>query len=136
MALKYNDGQRREYLAMTDRIGMGWLEVFEGNAEFYSAAFWDLLTGMWRKPGAVRKTDALGFMKGIKSAHTAGKYLEEALRAGLIVETGNPKDGRSKLVSLSEDMRAKLDAFFDGCVSELRKATRAVDIQGPSPEDP
>ena len=57
--LKFNDDQRREYLNLTDQVGMKWLEVFEGDTEFYSAAYWDLLTGLWRTDGPRRKTDAL-----------------------------------------------------------------------------
>lgn len=133
--MKYNDDQRREYLIMTDKIGMGWVEIFEGNTEFYSAAYWDLLTGMWRQKDPVRKTDALGFMKAIKSAHTAGKYVESALSYKLLVEMDNPIDARSKLLTLSEDMRTKLDVFFDNAVNEVRKANQSIDIKGPSPEE-
>jgi hypothetical protein len=52
---------------------MKWLEVLEGDTEFYSAAYWDLLTGLWRTDGPRRKTDAMDLMKGNKSVHTAGK---------------------------------------------------------------
>ena len=59
-----------------------------------AAAYWDLLTGLWRTDGPRRKTDALGLMKGIKSVHTAGKYLDTAIEQGIIVETDNPQDAR------------------------------------------
>ena len=134
--LKYNDMQRREYLAMIDRVGQGWLGVFSGNTDFYSANYWDLLTELWRTNGPVRKTDALRSMRAIKSAHTAGKYLEEALRQELVVEEENPEDARSKLVALAPEMRQRLDRFFDDAVGEVRRANRRFDIAGPSPEDP
>lgn len=127
MALEYNHDQRREYLEMTDRIGAGWLEVFQGNTDFYSAVYWDLLTGIWRRDGPVRKTDALNSMTAIRSAHTAGKYVEAALAQGLLVEEDNPEDARSKLLGLSPEMKDKLDAFFDLAVGELRKSKRRVD---------
>ena len=92
--LKFNDDQRREYLNLPDQVGMKWLKVFEGDTEFYSAAYWDLLTGLWRTNGPRRKTDALGLMKGIKSVHAAGKYLDTAIERGIIVETDNPQDAR------------------------------------------
>jgi hypothetical protein len=136
MRLKYNHDQRREYLVLTDHVGMKWMETFEGDTDFYSAAFWDLLTGLWRAVEPVRKTDALATMKGIKSAHTAGKYLEAALKRGFVIERDNPKDARSKLVELSPDMRRKLDGFFDTAVSQLRATGRRVDMLGPSPEEP
>jgi len=53
----------------------------------------------------------------------------------LLVEMDNPEDARSKLLTLSDDMRGKLDNFFDNAVNEVRKANRTIDIKGPSPED-
>ena len=125
--LTYRADQRREYLSMIGRVGMAWLDVFQGNTDFYSANYWDLLTELWRQDGPVRKTDALRCMKAIRSAHTAGKYLDEALRQGLIEEADNPEDARSKLVQLTPDMRRRLDAFFDKAVDEVRKASRRID---------
>ena len=133
---QYNDAQRREYLNLTDRVGMNWMEVFEGDQDFYSAAFWDLLTGIWRAGDPLRKTEALGLMKGIKSVHTAGKYLETAITRGIVVETDNPKDARSKLVALSVEMRKRLDGFFDAAVGALRDANRQVEEKGPLPKKP
>jgi hypothetical protein len=125
--VRFSDAQRREYLSMIDRVGLAWLDVFEGNTEFYSANYWDLLTELWRRPGPVRKTDALRCMKAVRSAHTAGKYLDEALRQKLVVETENPEDARSKLVELAPDMRQRLDRFFDQAVEAVRQASRAID---------
>ena len=50
------------------------------------------MTGLWRTDGPRRKTDALSLMKGIKSVHTAGKYLDSAIERNIIVETDNPQD--------------------------------------------
>lgn len=126
MAADYTGRQRGEYLAMTDRVGRRWLDVFAGNTKFYSAAYWDLLTGLWRRDGPVRKTDALGFMTAVRSAHTAGKYIDEAIREGLVDESVNPDDARSKLVALAPDMRRRLDVFFDVAVDEMRAAAARV----------
>lgn len=133
MSLKYNADQRAEYLFMTDRIGIRWLEVFQGDTEFYSAAYWDLLTGLWRIQDPVRKTEALNFMKAIRSPHTAGKYMDVAIKRGLIVETDNPEDARSKLVGLASHMRTQLDGFFDTAVGELRQANQNLIEKGPLP---
>lgn len=133
MALTYNPDQHRLYMAFADRIGGKWLTLFEGDTDFYNAAYWDLLTRMWRANGPVRKTDALKFMTAIKSAHTAGKYLDAALEKGLIVERDNPADARSKLLALSDDMRARLDGFFDTVIGEMRATTREIESAGPAP---
>tara|TARA_R110000787_G_scaffold99110_8_gene203619 strand:- start:1356 stop:1766 length:411 start_codon:yes stop_codon:yes gene_type:complete len=136
MTLRYNRQQQMEYLHYTDRIGARWVDVFQGNTEFYSTAYWDLFTRMWRNGDPVRKTDALGFMKGIKSAHTAGKYLDTALAHGLLIETVNPQDARSKLLSLSPAMERRLDTFFDAAVGEMSRTCRVIDEKGPSPAGP
>lgn len=119
MTASYTDAQRREYLLMIDRVGAAWLGVFGDDTEFYSANYWDLLTRLWRAGEPVRKTDALGFLTAVKSAHTAGKYMERAIERGFVVETDNPEDARSRLVALSPDMRARLDGFFDTAVDEI-----------------
>ena len=136
MALKYNTAQHKEYLRMSMRRGMAWLNVFGDDRDFWSAAYWDLFTGMWDSDGPVRKTDALKFMRAVKSAHTAGKYVEAAIKKRFLVEHNNPEDARSKLLTLSPGMRERLDAFFDSSVGEIRRTSRAFDTLGPSPEDP
>ena len=136
MALKYNGAQREEYLNMISRVGSHRLDVFEGRPEFYSAIFWDLFTGMWLNKGPVRKTDVLGFMKAVKSPHTAAKYVDTAVRRGMLIESDNPDDARSKLLALSPDMKQRLDGFLDTAVSEVRKTCRVLDVKGPSPEEP
>lgn len=133
-SLRYNADQRRVYLEMIDQIGPLWLTVFEGDPEFYSAAYWDLLTEIWRLEGPVRKTDALRFMKAIRSAHTAGKYVEGAIRKGILVESDNPEDARSKLLTLSPQMRGRMDRFFDAAIGEVRKASHVVERRGPLPQ--
>ncbi len=132
MELKYSEEQRKEYLKMIDRNGQNWLQVFQGNAEFYSAAYWDLLTAIWRQNKPVRKTDALKMMVAIKSPQTAAKYVETALKHKFLIEQDNPIDARSKLVALSPDMRQRLDIFFDKAVAEVCKAYD--NIASPIPE--
>jgi hypothetical protein len=135
MDLQYNETQRKEYLNMTDRIGMDWLEVFRGDTEFYQAAYWDLFTRLWKSGNPERKTDALKFMVGIKSAQTAGKYIETAIKKRLIVEKDNPEDARSRLLELSPQMKERLDLFFDQAVGNLRNSNRSIESnQTPSIE--
>jgi len=120
--MKYGREQHEEYLRMTENVGGHWLKVFQNDTEFWSAVYWDLFTRLWQARGDVRKTEALAYMKAVKSAHTAGKYLETAIRRGLVEERDNPQDARSKLVRLAPSLQARLDAFFDSAVSEMRRA--------------
>lgn len=135
MALSYNATQHREYLNLLDRVGAAWLKLFGGNTAFYHAAYWELFTRIWREETPVRKTDALRFMTGVKSAHTAGKYVGTAIDQGYLVEQNNPEDARSKLVGLSDDMRVKLDQFFDECVNELIHSEREIEKLGSAADD-
>ena len=135
MDLQYNVNQRKEYLNMIDRIGAEWLGVFQGDAEFYQAAYWDLFTRLWKSGIPERKTDALKFMVGIKSAQTAGKYIETAIKKKLIIEKDNPEDARSRLLELSPQMKERLDLLFDRAVDHLRKSNSIIESsQSPSIE--
>ena len=124
--MNYARAQHTEYLRMTDHVGEHWLAVFRNDTEFWSSVYWDLFTKLWRAEGNVRKTDALRFITAVKSAHTAGKYLETAIRRGFVEEHNNPSDARSKLVRLAPDFRARLDTFFDAAVGELRRSAERV----------
>ena len=124
--MDYSRDQHEEYLWMTEKVGEHWLQVFQNDTEFWSAVYWDLFTKLWRARGDVRKTDALRFMTAIKSAHTAGKYLETAIRRGLVEERENPEDARSKLVRLAPALRERLDSFLDSAVSEMSQASHRV----------
>lgn len=126
MPLTYSDDQRRAYLNLTDSVGARWMAMFEGDTAFYSAIYWDLLTTLWRTRNPIRKTDMVRSLNGVKSPLTAGKYIDEALRRGLIVERENPRDARSKLLALSPPMRAQLDGFFDDAVDAMCRSAQAV----------
>ena len=124
--MDYSRDQHAEYLRMTEKVGGHWLQVFQNDTDFWSAVYWDLFTKLWQAQGDVRKTDALRFMTSVKSAHTAGKYLETAIRKGLVEERENPEDARSKLVRLAPSLRERLDSFLDAAVGEMCQASDRV----------
>jgi hypothetical protein len=126
LTLKYNNAQHRVYLELMDWVSDNWLDVFDGNTDFFSAPYWDLLRGIWRHTSPIRKTDAMVFMRSVKSAHTAGKLIDAAIEAGFLVEHENPKDARSKLLALSETTRARIDAVFDRAVEAIKSADREI----------
>lgn len=134
MPLKYNDAQRRAYLTFSSGVGTGWVDMFEGDTEFYSAAYWDLFKALWLSPDPVRKTDAARAITGVKSPLTAAKYIETAIKRGLVTEHDNPNDARSRLLALSPQMRAKMDVFFDNAVDGMCKATAGLAKLGPLPD--
>jgi hypothetical protein len=134
MAFHYNDEQHRAYLSMIANISQHWLQVFDHNTTFYSAVYWDLLTRLWQADKPVRRTEALKWMTSVKSAVTAGKYLNEAIRQRLLQEYPNPQDARSKVVELSPDFRARLDTFFDHAVEAVCQANQEIRCKGPVPD--
>jgi hypothetical protein len=134
MVLKYNAEQHREYLNMLDKVAQRWLDVFDHDTIFYSAVYWDLLTRLWKEDKPIRRTDALRFMISVKSASTAGKYIDKAIRHGFLCETTNPQDARSKLLELSPEMRARLDAYWDDTISELRQTYTLINQHGSVPD--
>ena len=74
-------------------------------------------------------------MVGVKSAQTAGKYIETAIKKKLIIEKDNPEDARSRLLELSPQMKERLDLFFDQAVDNLRNSNRIIESnQTPSIE--
>jgi len=131
LTLKYNNAQHRVYLELMDRVSDNWLLIFDGNTEFFSAPYWDLLRGLWRQSAPIRKTDAMAYMRSVKSAHTAGKLIDAAIGAGFLVEHENPKDARSKLLGVSPATRVRIDEVFDRAVTEIRKAERRIEDNGP-----
>ena len=73
------------------KVGSHWIEVFEGNTEFYSTDYWDLLSGMWDFNKPMMVSDALRFMKSIKSPFTARKYLQKVIDKGIVIEQKTPR---------------------------------------------
>jgi len=135
MGRNFNRDQQLRYFDMTLNFGVAWLEVFQDDTDFYSAAYWDLFTNLWRSENPVRKTDAMGFMKGVKSAHTAGKYVDTAIEKELLVESDNPDDARSKLIALTAEMRSRLDDYMDKAVGEVLRANSEIRTLGPVSEE-
>lgn len=113
MKMKFTQSQHREYVSLMQKNAQEWLQVFEGNTEFYSADYWDLLSGLWYAVKPIMVSEALKMMRNIKSPYTARKYLQFLIDKKLVMETKNPDDDRSMLVSLAPEMQIKLDKYFD-----------------------
>lgn len=111
MAATYTREQHIECLMLLDRIRDEWIWLFEVDMRPCSAVYWELLTYLWVEIGSVRKTDAL---RSIKSPHTAGKYVDVAVRKGMLEERKNPEDARSRLLTLAPQTKMRMDAFVLG----------------------
>ena len=107
MKCTHTPDQHREYIIMSRKVATAWLDVFSGNTDFFSTYYWELLNEMWFTNKPVMVSDALRYMKSIKSPFTARKYLQKAIDGGLIAERKNPADERSVLVEITPDLRKK-----------------------------
>ena len=124
----YNHQNKLDYLKMTEKIGAEWLNVFNTPPEdktFWDTAYWDLFSKLWRTKAAVKKTDAISYMTG-KTVPTATKYINSAIKQGLITQKKSKKDPRSKLVALSDDMRERLDRYFDFVLKETESFAETI----------
>ena len=129
--MDYGRTQHEEYLRMTEKVGEHWLKVFGNDTEFWSAVYWDLFTKLWQAQSDVRKTDALGYMNSVKSAHTAGKYLETAIRRGLIEErTIHPTHVRNWWVCLLHCKTARCFFRLRGSRDDTRRDAGTQDRSG------
>ena len=60
--------------------------------------------------------------------------VDAAVAHGVLVETENPEDARSRLLDLSPAMRVRLDDFFESAVDEMRRSTETVSSTGVLPD--
>ena len=111
---------------LLDRIRDEWIQLFEVDMRPYSAVYWELLMHLWAEGGRARKTDALRSIKSIRNPHTAGKYVEIAVRKGMLEERKNPKDARSRLLMLTPQTKMRMGAFLDWAMDELRRSSDAI----------
>ncbi len=123
MAQHLSDEDRRVFAQTLKRVGLNWQDRF-ANADFYSPDYFDFFTEIWLRQGeAINKTDCYRFMSGV-SRQTAKKYVQRAIEQGYLVERGNPRDKRSRLITMSPRLKGLLEQNYDQAAAELRKALR------------
>jgi hypothetical protein len=121
MSRQPSDQNRRVFAQALKQVGLHWQTVLHDD-EFHSLNYFDLFTEIWLKGGEpVCKTDCYRFMPGV-SQQTAKKYVERAVARGHLLERGNPRDGRSRLIALSPALKALLERNFDLTAQQLRQA--------------
>jgi hypothetical protein len=121
MARPLSDEDRRILAQTLKRVGLNWQAMFR-EGDYDSSNYFDLFTEIWLRQGEpVYKTDCYRFMPGI-STQTAKKYLQHAITRGYLRESDNPQDGRSKLITMSLDLKAVMEQSYDHTAQELRKA--------------
>ena len=120
MSRQPSDEDRRVFAQALKQVGLHWQTILQDD-EFHPLNYFDLFTEIWLKGAPVSKTDCYRFMPGV-SAQTAKKYVERAIARGHLLESANPQDGRSRLITLSPDLKTLLERNFDLTAQQLRKA--------------
>lgn len=121
MARALSDKDRFVLAQTLKRVGLSWQEMFR-DGDYCGSNYFDLFTEIWLRQGdPVYKTDCYRFMSGI-SSQTAKKYLQNAIARGYLLESDNPQDKRSKLITMSPRFRATMEQSYDRTAQELREA--------------
>ncbi len=112
MPRRHSLARRKSFVLALHEIDRFWGEVFPDET-YYDLNYSDLFTRMWLagdKP--LKKTDLYAFMPRV-SLRTAVKYVQRAIESGLLTETVDPDDRRSKRVVLSPDLARNIESFID-----------------------
>jgi hypothetical protein len=114
--------KRCQFIQFLANIDDYWVEVL-GDKRFHDLNYYDLFTQMWLKINTgsddqFRKSDLYIFMPNV-SQRTAIKYIQVAIDHGLLIEHTDPEDLRSKQITMSQDLKQKIEKFLDHAISML-----------------
>lgn len=92
-----------------------------GDALFHDLNYYDLFTRMWlRLNGAhdntFHKSELYQLMPNV-SQRTAIKYIQIAIDRGFLIEHRDPDDLRSRRITMSSDLKRKIELFLDYSIS-------------------
>ncbi|MDO6459354.1 hypothetical protein Q4485_01445 [Granulosicoccaceae sp. 1_MG-2023] len=117
--------QRQRFVQALNQMDAAWM-TFLNDVDFVDIHYSDLFTGLWAADRPVRKQEAVEFMHHL-GPQTAKKYLDRAIRKGLVVELNDPSDGRAKLIVLSDDLKRSLEDLYDQGIVLFSDALRDDD---------
>ncbi len=114
--------KRCQFIQFLANIDDYWVEVL-GDKRFHDLNYYDLFTQVWLKINTgsndqFRKSDLYIFMPNV-SQRTAIKYIQVAIDHGLLIEHTDPEDLRSKQITMSQDLKQKIEKFLDHAISML-----------------
>ncbi|MDN5836625.1 MAG: MarR family transcriptional regulator [Nitrosospira sp.] len=117
---RHTNARRRQFIQRLNSTDQYWMDVL-GDKLFHDLNYYDLFTQMWlRLNGAPRdifyKSELYRLMPNI-SQRTAVKYIQIAIDHGLLIEHIDPQDLRSRRVTMSADLKRKIELFLDYSIS-------------------
>ena len=83
---------------------------------------WDMLLELYVSESKHLKTQTVYLAEASGAAHATGmRWVAYLLQEGLIEQVQDPRDKRSKFVSLTDKARMALDQYFFACRNALRR---------------
>jgi hypothetical protein len=127
---KQSNARRGQFVQLLANLDQYWIEVL-GNKLFHDLNYYDLFTQMWLKVDSseddtFRKSELYKLMPHI-SQRTAIKYIQTAIDHGLLIERMDPQDQRSRQITMSPDLKRKIELFLDHSISMLQKTSWQTD---------
>jgi hypothetical protein len=135
---RYSDSRRRRFIDLLNDTDQYWVEVM-GDQLLHDLNYYDLFTRMWLRSNkgrdglgganalsasnvgsgpmeTFRKSELYQLMPNV-SQRTAIKYIQIAIDNGLLIERADPCDLRSRHITMSADLKRKIEAFLDYSIS-------------------
>ncbi|SEO54996.1 MarR family transcriptional regulator [Nitrosovibrio sp. Nv6] len=117
---KQTHANRLQFIQLLSITDQYWIDML-GNPRFHDLNYYDLFTQMWLRLNGggcdtFHKSELYQLMPNV-SQRTAIKYIQIAIDHGLLLEQANPKDLRSRCVTMSTDLKQKIERFLDYSIS-------------------
>ena len=117
---KQSNARRRQFVQLLTDLDEYWIEIL-GNKLFHDLNYYDLFTQMWLELNGANgdtfpKSELYQLMPNI-SQRTAVKYIQIAIDHGLLIEHIDLEDLRSRRVTMSADLKQKIELFLDYSIS-------------------
>lgn len=115
------NARRRQFIQLLNNADQYWTDVL-GDKLFHDLNYYDLFTQMWLRLSdssaydTFCKSELYQLMPHI-SQRTAIKYIQIAIDHGLLIEDIDPEDLRSKRITMSADLKQKIELFLDYSIS-------------------
>ena len=126
---KHTNARRRQFIHVLNSIDRYWVDVLGDNL-FHDLNYYDLFTQMWlRLDGTPRhafhQSEQYQLMPNV-SQRTSIKDIQMAIDHGWLIEHTDPEDLRSRRITMSADLKQKIELFLDYSISVFKTVPLSV----------